>query len=522
MFLELHVPHPAAPVNGEDVGDRVGQGRIDRTSGSVVVSGTCAPTSELAAHRFDARLTVQTAGGEPVGAALGEGWLHVDGQDPVDLTLRRAGVTTGQGDALAPKRMSGGDTAARVLLAIAAVCIAALLLGRLFNHVGQPRVLGEIVAGIVLGPSVLGALRPGVADYLFPSEVVGVLQVMAQFGLILFMFLVGLRLDVTLIRRKGHGAVLISHASIAFPFTLGVLAAVIVYPLVGSSSFIGFALFMGAAMAITAFPVLARILTDTGLYRTPIGVLSITCAAVDDVTAWVLLAVVTAVVKSSGFSHVVGTVVLSVAFAAAMVLAIRPLLARISTSYESRARLRPIIAGGLLAGLFLAAWVTEAIGSHSIFGAFLMGVIVPRSHQMASDLADKLERVTTLLLLPIFFAIVGLETRMGLTVQPALWWSLAILILAVAVIGKWGSSTLAARAVGFNWRDANALGVLLNTRGLTEIIILTIGRSLGVVSPALFTMMVFMTLVTTLMATPLLRSMYPGGPAAAVSGPRSA
>jgi Kef-type K+ transport system membrane component KefB len=506
VFLDLHVANLATLKDGEeDLGDRVGKGRIDPITGRIAVSGTCPPSSELGARPFDAYITVQSAAEERVGAASAVGQLQVDGQPSVDLELRKAESTSRQGGATALKHLSGSETLARVLFAVAAIWIAALLLGRLFNRIGQPHVLGEIVAGIVLGPSVLGMLRPEVTDYLFPSEVVSVLRSMAYVGLIFFMFLVGLRLDLTLVRRRGHGALLISHASIALPFILGVMVALVVYPLVGSSTFVGFALFMGAAMAITAFPVLARILTDTGLYHTSIGMLSIACAAVDDVTAWCLLAVVTAVVKSSGFSHVVGTIVLSAAFAAVMILVVRRLVARVATYYESRVRL--VIVGGVVASVFLAAWITEAIGSHAIFGAFLLGVVMPRSHQMVADLADKFENVTTYLLLPIFFAIVGLETRIGLTVQPALWWSLALLILAAAIIGKWGSSTLAARMAGFNWKESNVLGILLNTRGLTEIVILTVGRDLGVVSPALFTMMVFMALVTTMMATPLLHAL---------------
>ncbi|MGH8886928.1 MAG: cation:proton antiporter [Egibacteraceae bacterium] len=523
VFLELHVPGSSAVVGGEEgIGERIGQGRVDRRSRTVAISGTCAPGTVLAAHRFDAQITMQPGDGLRTGATLATGVLRVDGRSPVVLEFRSGEAASEQDGLTTTKRLSNDNVVTRVLLAVATICAAALLLGHLFKRIGQPHVLGEIVAGVALGPSVLGALSPTTAGYLFPAEVIGVLRVMAQFGLVLFMFLVGLRLNLRLARGLGREAVLISHVSIAFPFASGAIVAILLYPWLGSGSFVGFALFMGAAMAITAFPVLARILTETGFDQRRIGVLSITCAAVDDVTAWCLLAVVTAVVRSRGWPDVASTILLSAAFGAVMVLQVRPWLARrFSTRYRSDTRLPPDLIGGLLVGLFLVAWLTETIGLNAIFGAFLVGVVMPRSHKGVSELVDKLEDMTTLFLLPLFFAIVGLETRIGLTTQPAVWWGLAIVILATAVIGKWGSSTLAARALGFGWRDANALGILLNTRGLTEIVVLTIGRSLGVVSSGLFTMMVLMTLVTTLMATPLIKAMYRGRPLPEVSDPRT-
>ncbi|HVL04309.1 MAG TPA: cation:proton antiporter, partial [Acidimicrobiales bacterium] len=404
--------------------------------------------------------------------------------------------------------LAGSELTGRILLAVAVVILASRAVGYLFSRIRQPRVVGEIVAGILLGPSLLGLILPEVTGYLFPPEVVTILGVVAQFGLIFFMFLIGLELDLTLVARSGHVALLVSHTSIVFPFALGLAASLVVYPLLGNGDFVGFALFLGAAMAITAFPVLARILTDTGLHRTRLGALAITCAAIDDVTAWCLLAVVVAVVKSSGALDVVATIGLSLVFVAGMILVVRPLLARLARSSGTWSRLHPPVMAALFAGLFLAAWATEEIGIHAIFGAFLLGAVMPRSQGLVAKVAERIEDVTVLFLLPVFFVVVGLSTRIGLLDQAVLW-EVAVLILVVAVVGKWAGSMLAARACGQGWRDATALGALMNTRGLTEIVILTIGASLGVVSPALFTIMVVMALVTTLMATPLLSVIYP-------------
>ncbi|MBA2337749.1 MAG: cation:proton antiporter, partial [Acidimicrobiia bacterium] len=331
---------------------------------------------------------------------------------------------------------------------------------------------------------------------------------LAQFGLIFFMFLIGLELDHSMIRGSGHTAVLISHYSIVVPLVFGLAAAVIVYPLVGSGDFTGFALFMGASMAITAFPVLARILTDTGLHKTRIGALAITCAAVDDVTAWCILAVVVAIVKATGFFDAVQTVALALLFVTAMLTLVRPTAARVIAVHEHRGRLAPVVMSMLIVGLFLSAWATEAIGIHAIFGAFMFGAILPRSRSLTSQISERLEDMTVLFLLPVFFAVVGLSTQVGLVAGGEMW-LVTGLIIAIAIAGKLGGSVIAGLAAGESWRSSTVLGVLMNTRGITEIVILTIGRSLGVISPALFTVMVLMALITTFMTTPLLARLYP-------------
>ena len=511
VFADLHSPQGTGPLAEEALSERFAHGRVDRGSGRLALSGRCAGPGELSGRPFTANLSLQRGERDRgiVEVVSAGGSLQIEGTSSLAVELRAIGDGSDQGRAPAAAPVTSEELTARVLLAIAVVTVAALLLGHLLTWVRQPRVMGEILAGILLGPTLLGELWPDVGAYLFAPEVVGVLRVMAHVGLVLFMFIVGLKLDRSLGRGSGHDAVLVSHVSIVFPFAFGMMIALVLYPLFGRGSFAGFALFMGAAMAITAFPVLARILADTGMDRTRVGVLAITCAAVDDATAWCLLAVVAAVVRASGFLGAVGTVALTGVFAGAALWGVRPAAARLSALYDSRARLRPPILAVVLATVLMAGWITESIGSHAIFGAFLLGLSFPRSDLVVSDLVAKLEDVTNLLLLPIFFAIVGLSTRIGAT-EAGLWWGVTLLVLLAAVLGKWGSSTLAGRALGLDWKDSNALGILMNTRGLTEIVVLSIGRSLGVVSPALFAVMVVMALVTTLMTTPMLHLVHGG------------
>ncbi|HEY3140690.1 MAG TPA: cation:proton antiporter [Acidimicrobiales bacterium] len=396
--------------------------------------------------------------------------------------------------------MGATEVNVRMLLAVAVVIAGSRALGWGLARLGQPRVHGEIVAGILLGPSLLGQVWPGAVDYVFPPEVVDALRILAQLGLVIFMFLIGLELDLGKLHGHGRTALVVSNASIAVPLVLGALLALWLYARLGQNTDpLGFVLFVGAAMAITAFPVLARVLQETGLYHTRIGVLTIACAAVDVVAAWCILAVAAAIVRSGGAADALQTIALSLVFVVAMLRIVRPLLA-----------LFPAIPiwGALVLALG-CAWITEQIGIHVIFGAFLAGTVMPRRDDALagihdrSEIHEKLETATLTLLLPVFFVVVGLETRVDLLDQAYLW-AVAALVLAVAVAGKWGGAMLAARAVGESWRDAATMGVLLNTRGLTELIVLSVGLELGVLSPTLFTILVLMALVTTLMATPTL------------------
>lgn len=395
--------------------------------------------------------------------------------------------------------MAAGEANVRLLLSIAVVIAATRAVGWVFARGRQPRVLGEITAGILLGPSLLGVIAPGAVDYLFPAPVLGGLRAVAQLGLVLFMFIVGLDLDLDHLRGQGHRAVAISHASIILPFGLGALLAVGLHgSLSAGTTLLPFALFMGIAMAITAFPVLARVLQEARMEHTRIGSLALACAAVDDVTAWCGLAAVVAVVESSGAGDALVTLALSVAFVAVALGVVRPLLARSGSI--------PLpLAVALALG---SAWVTEMIGIHAIFGAFLAGAVMPRTGEGRTQLLERLDLVTTSVLLPVFFAVVGLSTKIGLIDSVHLW-LVTGLVIVVAIIGKLGGSAVAARIVGETWRDSVTIGILMNTRGLTEIVILTVGLELGVIDQRLFTVMVIMALVTTFMAGPALRRLVP-------------
>ncbi|MEN3271389.1 MAG: hypothetical protein V7636_150, partial [Actinomycetota bacterium] len=399
----------------------------------------------------------------------------------------------------------------RLLLAIALVVTAARVVGALFRRIGQPQVMGEIVAGIVLGPSVLGALWPASQQHLFSPQVLPFLDVLSQVGLVFFMFLIGVELDVRLIRGRGQAAALVSHVSIVVPFVSGIALAYAIFTRLGSPDgrFTPFALFLGASMSITAFPVLARILNERGLHRTRLGTVTITCAAVDDVTAWCLLAVVVAIASSHGVGSALTTIALAAAFIVFMIVVVRPIVGGLERYFDDHERLSGTMLAFILVGLLLSALATDRIGIHAIFGAFLFGAIMPHHSTFISELTNKLEDFAVVFLLPLFFAFSGLRTEIGqLGADPGLWLICAAIVL-VAVGGKWGGSAVAARVVGLSWRESLGVGILMNCRGLTELVILNIGLDLGVIPPTLFAMLVIMALVTTFMTTPILASIYP-------------
>src|SRR5438270_164930 len=418
----------------------------------------------------------------------------------------------------APKAGKGGAAAQatddifwRLLVAALVVIVVSRAVGGLFRRINQPQVVGEIAAGILLGPSVLGAAWPQATSYLFSPKVLPFLNVLAEVGLIFFMFLIGLELDTRLIRGRGSAAALVSHVSIIFPFLLGVGAALVLFSQLGSATgkFTPFALFLGASMSITAFPVLARILTERGLSKTRLGTVTLTCAAVDDVTAWCILALVVTIARASGLIGALRTIGLSIIFIALMIFVVRPLMARLATHHEEQGQLSGLALAVVFGGVLLSAVATDRIGIHAIFGAFLFGTIMPQRSEFIRELVGKLEDFVAVFLLPLFFAYTGLRTRIGLIGGDPKLWLFCGLILFVAVLGKWGGSTAAAKAVGLKWRESLAVGILMNTRGLTELIILNIGLDLGVIPPTLFAMLVIMALVTTFMTTPLLSLAYP-------------
>lgn len=405
------------------------------------------------------------------------------------------------------------DILFHVLLGLAVIIVAARLVGSLFKHFGQPPVIGEVLAGIMLGPSLLGYVAPGAAAYLMPSSVSPYFGVLAQVGVILYMFLVGLEVDTSALAKGTHATVAISHASIIVPFLLGAALALVIYPVLSSSDvpFTVFALFMGVSMSVTAFPVLARILTDRQMQKTTLGTIALTCAAVDDVTAWCLLAAVVSVVQASGNGSIV-TALLTLGYIAAILMIARPLIARWSRRVDRQGELDQPVIAAVVVLLLLSALATEYIGIHAIFGAFLLGVVFPHDGTIARQLTHRLQDIIVVLLLPAFFAFTGLRTQIGLVngIDQWLWCGL---IIVVACLGKFGGCAVAARFTGMRWRDSAALGILMNTRGLMELIVLNIGLDLKVLSPTLFAMLVLMALVTTFMTTPLLH-LFMGAPGA--------
>ncbi|MEJ6481654.1 cation:proton antiporter [Nostoc punctiforme UO1] len=397
-----------------------------------------------------------------------------------------------------------------VLVEVLIIIGLSRLVGLAFRSIKQPLVIGEIVAGIMLGPSLFGLVAPHLAVTLFPPETIPFLNVLSQVGLIFFMFLIGLELNPKYLSGQLEVAVLTSHVSILVPFSLGTLLAAILYPLVSNASvsFTAFALFLGAAMSITAFPVLARIITENNLQGTRLGTLALTCAAVDDVTAWCLLAVAIAVARTGDFAGAIPTIIASIVYIGLMLTAGRWFLQRLAKHYLRAGRLSQLLLAGIYMAVVASALITELIGIHLIFGAFLLGAAMPKNEDLVRELAVKTEDFVLIFLLPIFFAYSGLKTQIGLLNRPELW-LLCALVLGVAIAGKYVGTYVAARVSGISKREASALGWLMNTRGLTELIVLNIGLELGVISPLIFTMLVIMALVTTFMTSPLLEWTYP-------------
>ncbi len=397
------------------------------------------------------------------------------------------------------------DPLAVLLLQIVIIIAFARLFGFLFKKMGQPAVIGEIVAGIVLGPSIIGLFFPQINQFLFPPASLGTLSFLSQIGLMLFMFIIGMELDLKAIGKQAYGAVIISHASIIIPYTLGMGLAYFIYRDYAPAgiSFLSFALFMGIAMSITAFPVLARILQEKGLTRSRLGALALTCAAADDLTAWCILAAVIALVKSGSSISVLYTIGLAVVYVLVMLKLIRPYLERLSNVYDSTEKKRTPIIALLFVLLIVSSYITSIIGIHALFGAFIAGVIMPSSFSFRKIVIDKIEDVSIILLLPLFFVITGLKTQVGLLNEGHLWITFGWILL-VAVAGKFGGSALAAKMVGQSWKDSLSIGVLMNTRGLMQLIVLNIGYDLGILSPQIFAMMVLMALVTTFMTGPAL------------------
>lgn len=392
-----------------------------------------------------------------------------------------------------------------LLLQIIVVLFAIRIFSFLFKYIGQPGVIGEIVAGIVLGPSLLGHFFPEFFGFLFRTESLTNLHLISQIGLILFMFVIGMEVDFRMLRTKISETLFISHAGIFVPFLLGILSSFWVYEKYASqqTDFLPFALFIGISMSITAFPVLARIIQERNLTKTPVGVLAIASAANDDVTAWCLLAIVIAIAKAGTFSSALYAVAFTILYIVVMFTVVRPLLRKIGDLYTNKEVINKSFVGLIFLILIISSTLTEVIGIHALFGAFIAGVVMPASFGFRKVMMEKVEDVSLVFFLPLFFAFTGLRTEIGLINTPELL-GVLVLLLSVAVAGKFGGCTLASRLAGESWKDSLILGTLMNTRGLMELVALNIGYEMGVLPPSIFVILVIMALVTTFMTTPML------------------
>ncbi|MDR1555798.1 MAG: cation:proton antiporter [Tannerellaceae bacterium] len=392
-----------------------------------------------------------------------------------------------------------------LLLQIIAILLTCRLFGWLFMKIGQPTVIGEILAGIVLGPSILGHFAPGISDFLFREESLANINVLSQFGLILFMFAIGMDLDISEVRRKLKETILISHTSTIVPFFFGMLTAYFVYDRYANPTtpFLPFALFIGISMSITAFPVLARIIQERGLTKSHLGTLTLASAANGDITAWCLLAVVIAIAQAGTMLSAIYSILFSGVYLLLMFFVVQPFLRMLGHIYHNK----EVIDKGMVALMFLilicSSYFTQLLGLHALFGAFIAGVVMPANIKFRKILTEKVEDVSLALFLPLFFVSTGLRTEIALLNTPELWWMCGIITLA-AIIGKFGGAFFSARFTGESVRNSLYIGALMNTRGLMELVVLTIGYEMHILSPPIFVMLVLMTLVTTFMTAPLI------------------
>ena len=398
-----------------------------------------------------------------------------------------------------------------LLSQIVVILVSARLVGWALRLLYQPQVMGEIIAGLFLGPSLLGWLAPGLSDVLFPSHSLSALNTIGNIGVLLFIFGVGLKLDLAHLWERGRAVLMIAHVSIAVPLVLGTGLAIYLYPFLSDTEvpLAVFALFTGVAMGVTALPVLARILEECRLAESSLGTIALSIAAMKDVIAWCLLAGVMAL---HTYTIALDTLALKVIAAGLFTLALLYAVPRVFHVLLQKSHPSGRLTNNMWILMLLtmtgSAWITERLGVHALFGAFLAGVALSKSPIPASNALTKFESFTAAVLLPIFFASVGLRTSFGLIYGTQLWIYFG-LILLVAVVGMWGGTTIAARLAGMPWAESTTIGILMNTRGLMEIVILSIGRDVGIISSTMFAIMLLMTLVTTGMATPLLRLYRP-------------
>lgn len=398
-----------------------------------------------------------------------------------------------------------GEPLAMLLLQIIAILLVSRVVSWLFVKIGQPTVIAEILAGIILGPSLLGYFYPDSYNFLFPAESLGNLYILSQVGLVLFMFVIGMELNLGALKNKMGTTYVISHASIIIPYFLGMLVAYFIYEefASGQTNFLSFALFLGISMSITAFPVLARIVQEKGLSKTHLGQISIISAAFNDITAWCILAIVIAIAKTGSIMGSLYNIGLSIVFIFFMMYVIKPFMKRIGQLYHNTEVLNKNVIAFIFLLLTLSAFTTQLLGIHALFGAFLAGVIMPEIPEFRKIIVEKIEDVALTLLLPLFFVYTGLRTEIGLLNTPHLWW-IAGLIIMFAIAGKFAGGAVSAKILGESWRDSLSIGALMNTRGLMEIVVLNIGYEMGILPKPIFAMLVLMALVTTFMTSPIL------------------
>lgn len=396
----------------------------------------------------------------------------------------------------------------KVIIQLIVIVAASRVFGRVFQQLGQPVVCGEIAAGLFLGPTVFGRFFPEAFQTVFDVSSAQIFSILSQVGLILTMFLIGLEFDFQHLSNNRRTAVSVSAMGILLPFSLGFILGHWMYEGLGlSGSYVNFALFMAAAMSITAIPVLGRIIVELNLSRTRVGCLAISAAALDDATGWVILAVITAFVRSTFDPIKMATMVaLLVIYAVVMLFVVRPLIARwVQAQLQRNGGDLSLNALAILLILVLAsAAITNLIGIFSIFGAFLFGAILFDQEELREALKRRLQDFVTVFFLPIFFTYTGLRTDMGAMTGATMWW-FCVMVSVTAIVGKFGGCTLAARLNGLPARDSAAIGAMMNTRGLMELIVINIGYDLGIIPKSVFFMLVMMALVTTYMTTPLLR-----------------
>ena len=399
--------------------------------------------------------------------------------------------------------MNSFDLSVLFFLQLAFILAVCRVVGILFKQLGQSQVVSEMIAGVVMGPSLMGWLLPDFSAYLFPPASQPILFAVCQVGLVLYMFLIGVEFDIELIRSRLRSAASISLAGILAPFALGALLAFYLAP--ANADLPSFALFMGAAMSITAFPMLARIIFEQGLSKTSLGTLALAAGSMDDAAAWCVLAVVLASFQNN-INIAIYAIGGGVLFALVTLLVIKPLLQPWGKKVAESGEMSVGILSSVLMLTMLGAWFTDFIQIYAVFGAFVMGIAMPRG-KFAQELHRIIYPLTTAFLLPVFFVYSGLNTKIGLVNTPFLW-LIAALVLLAAIVGKGVACYLAARWHGESHREAMAIGTLMNARGLMELIILNIGLQRGIIEPALFAILVLMAIVTTLMATPIFERVY--------------